>query len=372
MSSLQIGAHVSWRVRPGQILAIRGLMAYVRFDDCNRWLDLWVKLADLCASPPPRRISPKSVSCNCDDPQPVPAPIRNVDRIVFGRHSIACWYFSPYHESLTAGRELFVCDFCAMPFATKAAYLAHSHNPDERCPPGREIYRDDPLAVFEVSPRDFPFFCRCLQLLGRLFNEIVSEDYVIRYCHIYVLCEVDDRGAHIVGHFTRISEWQDPTVISRLVVLPPFQRRGLGGLMIAVAYEMAQRRGIVGGPSRPLGDLGRRAFRSDWAARISGILVERAEEIEGSNDIARMTGIRAADVRETLGVLGLAPPGGGELMPGVAATFARVGKVREMRIDFDPDLLEWFPEPVGEMEEESLSILLGGAPSLPDTQSGDE
>jgi histone acetyltransferase MYST1 len=261
-------------------------------------------------------------------------------RIIFGGHSIDCWYFSPYPPSLSNSTTLFVCDFCAMPFGSKDCYIGHDHGLGGRSPPGREIYSNGPLVVFEVSPRDSNHFCRCLVLLGQLFTETFSENCFIsmRYSHFYVLCLTDESGAHIIGYFSRITEWRDPTIISRVVVLPPFQRQGFGTLMIAIAYEIARREGITGGPAHPLGDLGQIAFSAFWAAAVCAALAEHGNEIESASDIADLTGIAIDDVRETLADLGLAP---GDPSPDTIREFVRAGRVKRMRIPFKSKLLEW-------------------------------
>jgi histone acetyltransferase MYST1 len=326
--------------RNGEILDISDSMAYVQFDGCNRRMDLWVELSSLSRITSPKRIRQKP----CPDFFPKNSlPPRNIERILFGAHLINCWYYSPYPLAWVC-RELFVCDFCAVPFTTEKEYFEHNHREEDRCPPGREIYRDGPMVLFEVSPIDNKHFCQLLSLLGHLFIETFSDVYfrTLNYFHFYVLCEVDDHGAHIVGYFSRISEWIDPTIISHILVLPPFQGRGFGGLMIAIAYEIAYRQGIIGGPKYPLGDLGRVAFKSFWIARVCLALEEEIEEIETVQDIADLTAIRISDVVETLTDLGLVETSANPLLIQKSVQdFVRAGNFKRMRIPFNRELLEW-------------------------------
>lgn len=49
----------------------------------------------------------------------------------------------------------------------------------------------------------------------------------------YVLCEVDGDKCHVVGHFSK--ETMSENNLACIMVLPPFQRKGYGKLLIQLS-----------------------------------------------------------------------------------------------------------------------------------------
>jgi len=56
-------------------------------------------------------------------------------------------------------------------------------------------------------------------------------------------------------------------------VFPPWQKRGLAQILMAVSYELSKREGRFGGPEKPLSELGRRAYIHFWAGTIARYIV---------------------------------------------------------------------------------------------------
>lgn len=53
------------------------------------------------------------------------------------------------------------------------------------------------------------------------------------------------------------------------MVFPPWQRKGLGSLLMGVSYEISRREGILGGPEKPISELGKKGYKRFWAGEIA-------------------------------------------------------------------------------------------------------
>ena len=69
----------------------------------------------------------------------------------------------------------------------------------------------------------------------------------------YIICEVDEDGAHMVGYFSKEkspshAEGGGEYNLACILTLPCYQRRGYGKLMIAFSYELSKREKKLGTP----------------------------------------------------------------------------------------------------------------------------
>lgn len=73
----------------------------------------------------------------------------------------------------------------------------------------------------------------------------------------------------IVGFFSKEKMSWDNNNLACILVFPPWQRKGLGALLMGVSYEISRREGILGGPEKPISELGRKSYKRFWAGEIT-------------------------------------------------------------------------------------------------------
>jgi histone acetyltransferase MYST1 len=118
------------------------------------------------------------------------------------------------------------------------------------------------------------------------------------FAKFYFSCEVDSEGAHIVGHFSK--EYGTDNNLACIMVLPPFQRRGYGKLLIQLSYALSRRESRIGTPEKPLSDLGKVSYRSYWWWILIRVLDESNIDRNISViELSEMSGIHPDDITST-------------------------------------------------------------------------
>ena len=72
-----------------------------------------------------------------------------------------------------------------------------------------------------------------------------------------------------VGFFSKEKMSWDNNNLACILVFPPWQRKGLGKILMGVSYELSRREGRIGGPEKPLSELGRKSYLRFWQARVA-------------------------------------------------------------------------------------------------------
>lgn len=133
----------------------------------------------------------------------------------------------------------------------------------------------------------------------------------------YILTQTDPSTSQqqIVGFFSKEKMSWDNNNVACILVFPPWQKRGLGQILMGVSYELGRKEGRLGGPERrkktpsrshsfsgvlnlsALSTLGRKAYLAYWSAAISRcILAAPAKRSLTIRDIVRETWILPEDV----------------------------------------------------------------------------
>lgn len=307
----------------GRIVEAGEESSYVHFEGKDRRLDRFFKNSELklCSQLQPEElqaIEKKSNSKENFSLSEEKDKMRNIDQIQFGKYVINAWYISPYPTPKEV-RKLYICEYCMKYFTSLADLKAHYAEVLENTIPGREIYRNGIISIFEVKGKKQKMFCQCLSLLGKLFIEHKASYYDVDQFTYYVLCECDELGTHVAAFYSAESNMIE-NVLSCIVVLPPYQKKGYGRLLIDLSYVIASRAGIISGPERPLSDLGRLAYLSYWKDIAMNAILKNKDDPGDLNVLSAKTNIVKDDIAEALTEIGV---------------MHRTGRGAPLQIDFD-------------------------------------
>lgn len=187
-------------------------------------------------------------------------------------------------------------------------------------------------------------FCQNLSLFAKLFLDNKSVFFDVTGFNYFLLVYTPPPPPHaaggpgrraappqITGFFSKEKMSWDNNNLACILVFPPWQRKGLGSLLMGASYEISRREGILGGPEKPISDLGRRGYRRFWSGEIARWLLavdaEGAPAVVDVADVSRGTWIAPDDclgVLRDMGVVEDAGVGPGKPAPSTAAA-ARKG-----------------------------------------------
>jgi GNAT superfamily N-acetyltransferase len=122
-------------------------------------------------------------------------------------------------------------------------------------------------------------FCQNLSLFAKLFldNKSVFFDVAGFNYFLLVYTPPSPSPPQIVGFFSKEKMSWDNNNLACILIFPPWQRKGLGSILMGVSYEISRREEILGGPEKPISDLGKKGYRRYWGAEIARWLLEVRE-----------------------------------------------------------------------------------------------
>ncbi|KAH0543290.1 hypothetical protein FGG08_002353 [Glutinoglossum americanum] len=256
---------------------------------------------------------------------PISPRDRTIQNVVLGDILFKTWYPSFYPEEL-------VNNNCS---ETDRLY--------DMAPAGRLIYDKEPYSVHEVDGDDQKLFCQNLSLFAKLFLDNKSVFYDVSTFLYYLLVFTYPRKPgsgqssphQVIGFFSKEKMSWDNNNLACILVFPPWQRRGLGKILMGVSYELSKREGKLGGPEKPLSDLGRKGYLSFWCTTVARyILSAPAKKTFTVEAISESTYLLPEDVviaLKEMNVLSLKKRVDGTVL-------ASKAKVREWAITNDIDL----------------------------------
>lgn len=151
--------------------------------------------------------------------------------------------------------------------------------------PEDEVEDQGEWSIYEVDGEEEGLFCQNLSLFAKLFldNKSVFFDVVgFNYFLLVYTSPHLQSGNHseplppkhqIVGFFSKEKLSWDNNNLACILVFPPWQRKGLGALLMGISYEISRREGMLGGPEKPISDLGKKGYKRFWAGEIAAWLL---------------------------------------------------------------------------------------------------
>lgn len=199
------------------------------------------------------------------------------------------------------------------------------HAKDEG-PPGTLIYSKSPYSIYEVDGEEHKawyllscvasgsnltqLFTQNLSLFAKLFLDNKSVFFDVSSFNYYLLVQEphppSSNRTLIVGFFSKEKMSWDNNNLACILVFPPWQRQGLGKILMGISYELSRRERNVGGPEKPLSELGRKGYLKFWEARVAAaILGVRNKSTMTVQEIADLCWMVRDDVMTALKEMGL-------------------------------------------------------------------
>ncbi|KAK1986465.1 acyl-CoA N-acyltransferase [Colletotrichum cereale] len=181
-------------------------------------------------------------------------------------------------------------------------------------------------SVWEVDGEQDVLFCQNLSLFAKLFLDNKSVFFDVRGFNYFLLVYTPPpkpnspdppQRPHIVGFFSKEKMSWDNNNLACILVFPPWQRKGLGALLMGVSYEISRREGVVGGPEKPISELGRKGYKRFWGGEVARWLLSCPTNGRGAGgdadpallvdleDCSRATWIALEDCLATLREMGI-------------------------------------------------------------------
>ncbi|PNS20730.1 hypothetical protein CAC42_2975 [Sphaceloma murrayae] len=215
--------------------------------------------------------------------------------VVLGNLLIKPWYPSFYPQDLIGNKVERLYKVCPM---------------RDVPPPGILIYQRGEVSMYEVDGEGHKLYAQNLSLFAKLFLDTKSVFYDVSTFRYYLMVYYDPVTAQrqIVGFFSKEKMSWDNNNVACILVFPPWQRRGLGQILMGVSYELSRREGRLGGPEKPLSSLGRKGYLAYWSASIARSILATSAKKVSVQDLVRDTCIAPEDVISTLDAMGIIEP----------------------------------------------------------------
>lgn len=203
---------------------------------------------------------------------------RSIESVVLGDLMFKPWYQSIYPEDLVAkdAERLYVCRWCFRYSCDSHAFAKHTRECTHRTtPPGTKVYDHGGYSVWEIDGEEHKLFGQNLSLFAKLFLDHKTVFFDVATFLYYILTFTDPNASetyHVLGFFSKEKLSWDANNLACICIFPPYQHKQLGKLLMGVSYKLSgwdTSGGCIGGPEKPLSDLGQKSYNRFWAERIA-------------------------------------------------------------------------------------------------------
>nr|RBQ90242.1 hypothetical protein FVER53263_04679 [Fusarium verticillioides] len=195
----------------------------------------------------------------------------------------------------------------------------------------KEIVQDEgEWSIWEVDGEKDGLFCQNLSLFAKLFLDNKSVFFDVTGFNYFLLVytppsrssqtatEPEPPSPRITGFFSKEKMSWDNNNLACILIFPPWQRKGLGALLMGASYEISRREGILGGPEKPISDLGKKGYKRYWAGEIARWLLTinmdsktpQNEVLVDLSDCSKATWILPEDCLQVLRDIGVVEEAG--------------------------------------------------------------
>ncbi|KAJ5551151.1 Acyl-CoA N-acyltransferase [Penicillium sp. DV-2018c] len=215
---------------------------------------------------------------------------RNLHDVVLGDLVFKPWNQSIYPEDLVPkdADRLYVCRWCFRYSCDGDIFEEHKYACKHRTtPPGTKVYDHGGYAVWEVDGQNHQLFAQNLSLFAKLFlgHKTVFFDVATFLYYILTFTDPNDpESYYVLGFFSKEKLSWDANNLACILIFPPYQHKQLGKLLMGVSYKLSgwdSNGGCIGGPEKPLSELGQKSYVRFWAERIARFLL-RGKPIDRS------------------------------------------------------------------------------------------
>ena len=104
------------------------------------------------------------------------------------------WYQSPYPEEYSCLPKLYICEFCLKYLKSATQLRRHAVKCVWNHPPGDEIYRKEPISVFEICGKRYKqvhiitYLCVAISFSDFFFCTFLAYDlpsFLIEYTYVH-------------------------------------------------------------------------------------------------------------------------------------------------------------------------------------------
>ncbi|KAI5287491.1 hypothetical protein KEM54_005960 [Ascosphaera aggregata] len=238
------------------------------------------------------------------------APRRTLPYVVLGNVRFRTWFDNIYPEEIVPRDTdtIYVCQYCFRYTPCEDSFVIHLRRcgvKAEGKPPGLKVYDDGKgYAVWEIDGEKEKLFAQNLSLFAKLFLDHKSVFFDVSSFLYYILTFTPENAGsttpsiaeevnsshgrsgsgsesratissppdfHVLGYFSKEKLAWDPNNLACILIFPPYQRRQLGKLLMGISYKLSAwefEGGMLGGPERPLSEMGRKSYLNFWQERL--------------------------------------------------------------------------------------------------------